>query len=275
MLFRYSSGQAGSPDIPHATTMPIKRKPVHQDLILAVDIGNSRIKTGIFAGTRLKIFAAMPTVHERFTLPDGFDLRRVKIAGIASVVPSAVKRIADVLREHYHLDPVIIHSGECGVTLRVKSRERVGIDRVLNARAAHDRHGGPLIIADIGSAATVDLVSERGEFLGGAIMPGPDLWLSSLAQTALLPKTTGSGRTYLPGRDTEEAIRAGLRFGYPAAIGGIIRGFLRRFPHAKIILTGGAGSVVHRLDGMTFSRSPHLTLTGIALVLDHRARTKP
>jgi type III pantothenate kinase len=216
-------------------------------MILAVDIGNSRAKFGLFRGTRLvKVFDRLPA-----------RLPPLSQVAVSSVNPPALRKLRPRLRR---LGPVRIAGKDLPIPLQNLSRG-TGADRLLGAYAAWLRAKGPVVVIDVGTAITLNVVDAKGRFLGGAIFTGPRLALKALAEsTALLPEITPSSEANI-GKDTRSAIRAGAALAYG---GFLLEGLsaaakaLGRRP--RLFVTGGDGSLLGRTH-------PHLVLEGLAAAI--------
>ncbi len=247
--------------------------------IVAVDIGNNRIKLGWFdsaAGPGLP--APCYTLQITGEAP---DLARIAgwLAGrraswwIGSVNRPTATRLVEWIRDYDPATPVtMMAAGDLPLQVALERPDMVGIDRLLDAVAVnHLRHPDrPAVVVDVGSAITVDLVSASGAFLGGAIAPGIGMSARALhAFTDLLPLVEALDLTSPPpalGVSTLTAIRSGLFWG---AVG-TIRELTTRLGaevggSAEVFLTGGAGPAVAELLGDEVHHVPHLTLAGIAL----------
>jgi type III pantothenate kinase len=203
--------------------------------------------------------------------------------GLASVVPAVTSRVAGCLRRTYGLEPFLIRSANCGVTLKVKRPGRSGVDRILNVKGALRYSDGPAAIVDIGTAVTVDLISDNNAFLGGVILPGPELWLRSLTRTALLPgiklpgyqvtshRLTLASKLEIPGKDTRSAQISGVCYGLTSAIEGIIEQYRKKYNISLVFLTGGWSRTFRRFFSFRYVYKPYLPLEGVNLVLEEIA----
>src|SRR5688572_21766024 len=202
-------------------------------MLLVVDVGNSNLTMslvgdGVLGSVRRAATAPDATPDELELLLDGLlrlDARRLDhVSSIAcvSVVPpvtDALQQVADA-----RLVPLMIATaGRLPLPVRVDRPHEVGPDRLVNALAAHRLYGAPAIVADVGTAITVDAVGRDGAFLGGAIAAGPDLGLRALAtHTARLPHVSLAEPERAIARDTASALRAGAVFGSRAAVTALI-----------------------------------------------------
>jgi len=250
--------------------------------LIAVDIGNARIKLGLFRGLSGE---GLPEPEAVLAL-DGQRPEWGRLAAwlkdtvpaqvhwwIGSVNRPVTTRMLDWLRDHRPADPVtLLGAGDLPLDVRLGRPDMVGIDRLLAAVAANQLRAAdtPAMVADLGSAITVDLISSAGAFLGGSILPGIGMSARAMHEfTDLLPLLDMTELTDPPpalGTSTVEAMRSGL---FWLAVGAIrelcaqLSKDLDRKP--EVYLTGGAGPAVAALIGPATRHVPHLTLGGIAL----------
>ncbi len=262
--------------------------------LIAIDIGNSRVKLGRFSIPQ----ECLTTAQEKLLpiakplLPEPTDVLAGSIeeleAGLVAdwlagattdnsqlVIASVSQSVCDRVQALLPMDARLIATTEFPIVLHVDFPERLGADRAAAAVAANQlrRPNTPAIVIDIGTAITIDLVSVDGAFEGGAILPGPRLAAAALAeQTAALPCYDISDLDVAPdavGRSTEPAILAGLYWGAVGAIREVIaRQCDRLTTPPQVFLTGGAAPSVARLIGgpdYTVRHVDHLTLAGIAI----------
>lgn len=252
--------------------------------LAAVDIGNSRIKFGLFAAAPAKD-ADLPAPVRTLELepaPDrmseiaewlGADTPPASVSWwIGSVQRSVTVDLIDWLRRSDASRITLLTAGDLPLEVRVPRPDKVGIDRLLGVVAANRLRSrrAPAVVVDLGTAITVDLVSPAGEFLGGAILPGIGMSARALHEfTDLLPLLEMQALAEPPaalGSNTADAMRSGMYWG---AVGGVkqlielLSASVSGTP--EIYLTGGAAPVVAGLLGPSAVFVPHLTLAGIAL----------
>lgn len=250
--------------------------------LITVDIGNTNITAGVFKGKSLTVKIKIPThtysLYEPYLkkmfAKSGIGRREKINVIVSSVVPVALSRFI------MHLNKV----ADCRITVlgrdikvpvknmyRVKSE--VGQDRLVNAYAARVLYGAPAVIIDFGTAITFDVVSARGDYLGGLILPGIGISLSSLYEkTALLPKVDLKAAADIIGRDTVNSMRGGILFGFGAMCDGLVakyRAILGR--PVKIIATGGNASLVKRYAHSIRILDEDITLKGLRLIFRNSA----
>ena len=245
-------------------------------MILAIDIGNTTISCGVFRGARLMRRFDVPTALATHPVRLTRRLRvgRVQRAIMCSVVPRATAAVTQALRAAGVSSVQIV-----GRTLRVPLRNRyrypkqVGQDRLVGAYAAWTtyKRKRACIVADFGTAITIDIVTKAGEYLGGIIAPGMEISLEALAtRTALLPKVTLKEPPELLGRDTANSIRSGIVYGCAALCDGLVAQLRRRYaPKAVVVATGGASRLVSRHSRVIDHLRPNLVLEGLFRLSKH------
>ena len=271
-------------------------------MILAIDIGNTTTNFGVFEKKTLKSQFSVATQPGR--TPDEITLQLKALAQTRRlhlrkanqiIVCSVVPRMSSVLIQCLHslgAMPIKIVGQDLKVPLknRYKYPEQVGQDRLVGAYAAWRISGAPrghpsgrhpeqaaggrarevrdCIVCDFGTAITIDLVTKKGEYLGGIIAPGLDISLEALAtRTALLPKVELKEPPELLGRDTANSIRSGILYGCVALCDGLVTQLKRRYaPKAVVIATGGASNLIAKHARSLDHVRPHLVLEGLALL---------
>ncbi len=259
--------------------------------LIAVDIGNARMKLGLFGREHVGGLpdGGLPEPQTVLALEGrlpqfgrlGPWLNEIGQAQlhwfIGSVNRPTVTRLLDWLRSHRPADPVrLLAAGDLPLEVRLKRPDTVGIDRLLDALAANrlrqpDR---PAVVVDLGTAVTIDLVDRDGVFLGGSILPGIEMSARALHDsTDLLPKIEMAELTAPPpvlGTSTVSAMRSGLFWGAVGAIREVAEQLGIEIDEQidgrpQIFLTGGAGPIVAQMLGKNARHVPQLTLGGIAL----------
>lgn len=243
-------------------------------MLLAVDIGNTNVTLGLFRAEKLIAQGRLPTHGSDYTASIHKFLKTVpgtKIQGviISSVVPRATGPFTQALKRWVKPKPLILgRTIKAPIVNRYRIPSQVGQDRLVNAVAALHLYGGPAIVVDFGTAITIDLVSERREYLGGVIVPGVEIALEALVlKAALLPKIKLAAPRKLLGRDTVHSMRSGILFGYSALCDGIVRQMRSQYaPRAKVIATGGYAKLIAGHCQTIQIVNRQLTLQGLALI---------
>ena len=251
-------------------------------MFLAIDVGNTHTVLGVFEKTALVADWRMASSTHRtadeswltiksFCSGKGIDPSLVTGVGISSVVPDLTGVFELMSRKYLDVEPVTIHAGlDLGITVLYDDPSAVGADRLCNAVAGFRKYGGPLIIIDFGTATTYDVVSEKGEYLGGVITLGLESAAAELhRRAAKLPKIELHFPPTVIGRDTVSSMQAGVMFGAVDAVEGTIRRIRNELgAPARVIATGGLSSVIARYTNVIEACEPSLVLEGVRLVCE-------
>ena len=252
-------------------------------MLLAVDIGNSSISVGLFSENTIVHYFRLPadlrkTPEEyRDLLTEQLDTKGIALEKIDDMaIASVVEQLSSTLQRVSHLlwgrNPLVISYQDIPeLKIRYDKPETVGIDRLLAALAAYKTYGAPLIVADIGTAVTIDVLSSEGEFLGGIISPGPRICAEALAEkTSLLPQVELRPPSRLIGRSTQEAIKSGIVYGTAELLDGLVRRIREQMKiRAKVVATGGFADLVSSESKTIAIVEPHLVLKGIQMTYDY------
>jgi len=235
--------------------------------MLVIDAGNSVVKFATVArgGARPRVVAAVATGKlSAARVRAIFRQTKARSAAASCVVP----RVAKILRDGCPGIVLIGRGTPLGFPARV-DRRTVGADRLANMAEAVRRFGKSVVVADFGTAATFDWLDARGSFAGGAIAPGWRLLAEALARnTAQLPMIGRKATATFAGRDTGEALRAGVVGGYA----GLVTHLLRQFPAQHVVFTGGDAGWVAKLTGLKATVDPLWTLKGVSVIAGPAAR---
>lgn len=249
-------------------------------MLLVMDVGNTTTMMGVYesenrlAQWRLAT-ARGRTVDEYGVLARGLfrharlELEAVDAIVISSVVPPLNPVLEEMSRTYFGREPLFIEPGvRTGMPILTDNPQEVGADRIVNGVAAFSRWGGPLIVIDFGTATTLDVISAKGEYLGGVIAPG--LGISSEAlfeRAARLPRVAISRPPRVIGRNTVHSMQSGLYYGYAALIQGLVDRIRREIGQpAKVVATGGLLSVLSGEMPFVEASDPYLTLEGLRLI---------
>jgi type III pantothenate kinase len=252
-------------------------------MLLAVNVGNTNTVLGVFQGESLRWQWRISTERERTadelavvfgSLLEQHDLsfsRQITGVVVSSVVPTCTQALREMVTSYFAFPPVVVEPGtRTGIPILTDNPREVGADRIVNALAAFDRHGGPCIVVDFGTATTYDAVSAKGEFLGGAIAPGLQVSNRVLASaTARLPQVELHAPRSAIGRNTVEAIQSALVFGTAAEVDGMVERMKRELGGDPVVVaTGGLAPVVIPHCRNALEHDPWLTLEGLRLVFE-------
>lgn len=255
-------------------------------MLLAFDIGNTNIVIGLFQDNKLTHKWRLPSSTKKsaddyavdiieLCLTEKIDCLKISGVIIGSVVPTLTGRIHEAVKKFIPeaVAQKILVVGQSNVKLglenKVKNKNEVGHDRLINAVAGFNKFGGNLIIIDFGTATTFDVVGQDGEYLGGVISPGINLSLKALHDmTAQLPKISVKPQKNVIGKTTIEAMNSGVYFGYISLIEGMITKIEQELNHKTTrIITGGLAEIFKdALKNTIEHHEPDLTLEGLQII---------
>jgi type III pantothenate kinase len=255
-------------------------------VLLAVNVGNTNTMVGVFRADVLERHWRVSTEPERtadeLAVLFGGLLEHAglsfssQITGvvISSVVPTSTGALRDMVNRYFNFPPVVVEPGtKTGIPILTDNPRELGADRVVNALAAYSRYGGPCIVIDFGTATTYDVVTDRGELLGGAIAPGVQTKNASLArETARLPLVELQTPRSVVGKNTVEAIQSALLYGSAAEADGIVDRMRKELGgSATVVATGGLAPLIVPHCQFVDEVDPWLTLEGLRLVFERNA----
>ena len=249
-------------------------------MLLAIDIGNTNVTFGAFEGEHIKATWRVSTAIHR--MPDeyanlmlslmerqGVKAAQIDYVVICSVVPPLLLIFEEVCKKYLRKTPLVVEAGvKTGVRIDMDNPREVGPDRIVNAVAAHHLYGGPVIVIDMGTATTMDVVAKGGKYIGGAIAPGIAIATEALfTRTAVLPRIELSLPKKAIGRNTVAAMQSGIVFGYIGLIEGLINRIQAELDEkAKVVATGGFATLMARATDLIDEVNPDLTLIGLRLI---------
>lgn len=248
-------------------------------MLLAVDIGNSAIKFGLFDGDTLTSRFSIPTKRDatvddiRHTVGDRLD-SSVNAVIVCTVVPQIETAMRAFLLATTCVQPTFIdNSFDFGLKINYEPRESLGTDRLVNAFAAVAKYGAPCIVCSLGTATTIDAVSADREFLGGVIAPGMDAMAEALHLKApTLPKIEISKPERVVGSSTGRSIRSGVYYGYVAMVEGLITRLCSESGVSRVVGTGGNAAIFSTDLARIVTVDSDLTLSGLRLLSRQAAR---
>ena len=245
-------------------------------MLLAIDIGNSTAKFGVFDNEKLLARFTLPT--DRNQTPEEINaltannlLHNIDAVIVSSVVPELNIAYRSFCETHFNLKPFFVdHATDLDMKILYDPPESLGIDRAVAAFAAREKYGTPVIVCDFGTATTIDAVDARGEFIGGIIVPGIAALADSLFQkTSNLPKVEIEKPKKVIGTSTVSAINAGIYFGYAGSVEKILQKMIEELGEApKIIATGGFSGLIADSVKMIEVVDENLILEGLHLIYE-------
>ena len=255
-------------------------------MLLAIDTGNTHTVLGLFEGERLAADWRLATrkgetadelgaLLRALFAAEGLDPSSVDGVIVSSVVPDWNGILHATARRTFGRDALFVAPGiKTGLPILYENPHEVGADRIVNAVAAVHRFGAPVIVLDFGTATTFDVVSPKGEYLGGVIAPGLGISAEALFQRAArLMRVDVRKPARIIGRTTEESVQSGLFHGYVALVEGVVKRLRAELAvEAPVVATGGLAPVFHAELAFLTAVDPHLTLTGLRLVWERNHR---
>ncbi|HWO55843.1 MAG TPA: type III pantothenate kinase [Paenibacillus cookii] len=252
-------------------------------MILVIDIGNTNIVLGIYRGRELLHHFRLSTIRQSTSDEYGvwfhnlFHMSGINVSDIegvimSSVVPPMVHVIDQTCRKYIRKHPLMVGPGiKTGLNLRNENPREVGADRIVNAVAAVELYKGPLVVVDFGTATTFDCVDEKGDYLGGAIVPGIGISTEALVERASkLPRIELEKPKKVIGRNTVHAMQAGIIYGYAGQVDGIVKRMKEemRSPSLKVVATGGLAELIASESEAIDEVNPMLTLEGLRIIYE-------
>ena len=252
-------------------------------MLLAVDIGNTTIVLGIFAGGRLSGHWRLSADRRKTADEYGIILSALigsrKIEGmiISSVVPPLLKVFQGMSKKYLHISPLIVKPGmDTGISIKYPRPEELGADRIVNATAAYHLYKGPVIIVDFGTATTFCALSGQGDYLGGVIVPGIGISAEALFEkTALLPRIELVKPEGLIGESTVKSMQSGIIYGFAELVDGIVKRMKKEFSaDARVIATGGWAELMASESKAIDEIVPFLTLKGLKIIYERNRKKR-
>lgn len=251
-------------------------------MLLVIDVGNTNIVLGIFKEQELVDHWRVSTDRLRTTdeygvlirhlfYLNGVNSEEIDAIIISSVVPPVMPTLERMCQRYFGLTPLVIGPGvKTGMDIKYDNPREVGADRIVNAVAAYEKFGGPVIIIDFGTATTFCAVDKKGTYLGGAICPGIGISTDALVQrTAKLPRIEVVQAEKVICRNTVESMQAGVFYGFVGQVDGIVTRMRRELGcKAKVVATGGLAVIVAPAMDAIDVVEPMLTLEGLKIIYD-------
>ncbi|MDI6731821.1 MAG: type III pantothenate kinase [Candidatus Margulisbacteria bacterium] len=250
-------------------------------MLLAIDIGNSNAVFGLFEGNKLVQVWRCET--SQLKIPR--IKNKIDKVIIASVVPSIDQGFKAKIIKQFSVIPYFVTAQNIPIIkIKLKKLKEIGADRVVDALAAYKIYGGPVIVVDFGTATTFDVITAKGEYLGGAIAPGITMARDALhAKTAKLPQIELKAPKRVIGNDTVSAMQSGLVYGYAGMVEGMVGKIKSQIPNPKsqiiqkskiqntkiiVIATGGLAPLVCKYTTVIDRIDTELTLKGLRIIKD-------
>ncbi|AMQ72591.1 MULTISPECIES: type III pantothenate kinase [Bacillus amyloliquefaciens group] len=251
-------------------------------MLLVIDVGNTNTVIGVYHDGELEYHWRIETSRHKTEDEFGMLLRSLfehsglmfeQIEGIiiSSVVPPIMFSLERMCTKYFHIEPQVVGPGmKTGLNIKYDNPKEVGADRIVNAVAAIQKYGGPLIVVDFGTATTYCYIDENKQYMGGAIAPGITISTEALySRAAKLPRIEIARPDNIIGKNTVSAMQSGILFGYVGQVEGIVKRMKwQATQEPKVIATGGLASLIANESDCIDIVDPFLTLKGLEIIYE-------
>lgn len=260
-------------------------------MLLVIDIGNSNIVLGVYnqkdnpkklqkhwriSTDRQKTGDEYGMLFNNLFSFQGIQMSEIDAIIISSVVPPLVVPLVKMCERYFKIHPLVVGPGiKTGIRLKYENPREIGADRIVNSVGAFEQYGGPLIVVDMGTATTFDIVADNGDYLGGVIAPGIGISTEALFQKAAkLPRVALVNPKTVLCRNTIAAMQAGVIFGFVGQIDEVVRRIKieakekLHYDNIKVIATGGLAQMIAKESKTIDKVDTFLTLTGLRILYE-------
>jgi type III pantothenate kinase len=251
-------------------------------MLLAIDVGNTNIVYGLFDGEALVYKFRVESVRGRtadeyavalraLLAMRGIDAAQVDAAVLACVVPSLTEPMLRLVESAFGREAIVIGPGiRTGMAILIENPREVGADRIADAVAGYDRAKGGVIVVDFGTSTNFDVVTPKGEYLGGVLAPGLQISADALfLRAAKLPRVEITKPPKVVGRNTVHAMQSGIVYGYVGLVDGLVERILAELGYpCAVVATGGLASLIAPLSRTIQHVDDDLTLVGLRILYD-------
>lgn len=256
-------------------------------MLLAIDVGNTHITIGTFEKGELKntfrMMSKQPRTSDEYGVTitqmlnrNGIQSEDIEDVIISSVVPDIMYSFTSAIIKYLEKQPLLVGPGiKTGIRIVLANPKEVGADRIIDALASYELYGGPVLVIDYGTATTYDLVTEKGDLIGGVTSPGLEISAKALWQEAAkLPKIEIKRPKSIIGKDTISSMQSGLVYGYTGQTEYIIKKIKEEsgYQNLRVVATGGLGKIIAENTDMIDIYDQNLTLKGLQIMYDKNKR---
>ncbi len=252
-------------------------------MLLAIDLGNTNIKYGVFDGAKMvasfRVSSRISRTADEYGsvlvgLLSDSGINKSDIDGIifSSVIPALNYTICHMCEYFLGITPIMIGPGiKTGLNIKAENPREVGADIIVNSVSAYNKYGGPIVVIDFGTATTFDIINEKCELLGVVIAPGIKTSLEGLVnKTAQLPMVELDAPKSVIGKNTKHCMQAGIIFGFAGLVENIIKKIKKELgvDQIKVVATGGLGEIIAKEVKLIDTVDRTLTLDGLRYIYD-------
>jgi type III pantothenate kinase len=262
-------------------------------MLLAIDVGNTQTVVGLYgddpdlapatgaerdlldhwriATTAERTSDELALLVQEFLGFHGFSFDEdVDGVALCSSVPSITAAVREMTERYFGFPAMVVEPGiKTGMPIHYDNPKEVGADRIADAVGAFDLYGGPTIVVDFGTATTLEAISAKGEYLGGAILPGIDISLDALfGRAAALRRVELVEPRSVIGKSTVESIQSGAVYGFAAQVDGIAARIEKELGESTVVATGGLAGLIAPFSSSIQFHEPWLTLHGLRLIFE-------
>mgnify|MGYP000185051522 CR=1 FL=1 len=254
-------------------------------MVITIDVGNTNITVGVFRGDEVmasfRITTKMPRTSDEYGMLLSNLLEQNKIrhddiedAIIASVVPNVMHSLEGAIIKYFGINPIIVEPGtKTGIRVVTENPRQIGADRIVDAAAAYELYGGPVLVLDFGTATTYDLVDKNGAFVSGVIrISAKALW----EDAAKLPEIEIRKPEHILAKETISSMQAGLVYGQIGQTEYIVKHMIAEsgYEDIKVVATGGLGNLISKETDCINIYDPELTLQGLRLIYEKEMKNR-
>ena len=258
-------------------------------MLLVIDVGNTNVKLGVFEGKELHGIYRLTTGQSRTSDEFGIlmcnilehsGIKKEKItdAIISSVVPDVMHSLTSGVIKYFNVNPIHVGPGiKTGIRITSVNPKEIGADRIVDAVAAYETYGGPVLVIDFGTATTYDLITKDGSFAAGITSPGIEISAKALwSDAAKLPKINIEKPATILAKETITSMQAGLVYGYIGQVEYIIRKVKEEsgIRDMKVVATGGLGKIIADETDMIDIYDTQLTLNGLRIIFEKTKKNR-
>lgn len=256
-------------------------------MLLVVDVGNTHITLGVFDGKDLKatfrMTAKQPRTSDEYGIQlcdllvhRNFSVKDIDDVIVASVVPDIMHSLGSAIIKYFGIKPIVPTNLDMGLKINTIYPKDIGPDRIVDAVAAYEKYGGPVIVIDFGTATTYDIVTADGVFEGGVISPGIRTSARALwGGAAMLPEIEIRKPESVIAKETVSSMQGGLVFGYIGQTEYIVNKIKAAgFADAKVVATGGLGNIIVPETDVIDIYDPNLTLEGLRMIYEKNKKAE-